>query len=116
MMTPNDHGKLAAKTIGVLFTVFGLVTLIDFAIHLQDAKETLSEIGWTNYGSHEEDADQSVSSTFVHDTYYVVTPSVSPFGSAVFTLVGLAFLSFSNLFGRMIGSAPSKQDKSGNQR
>jgi len=110
-MTNSDHGSVAARTLGILFAVFGLVTLIDFAIHLQQTKEALNEMGWTNYGSLEENADQGSFSTFFHDTYYVVTPSVSPIASAGFILTGIGFFVFSGLLGRLIGGASSNQNQ-----
>jgi len=108
-MTSSDHGRIAARALGALFAVIGLVTLVDFAIHHQHAKEALNEIGWTNYGSLEESEDQGAISAFFHDTYYVVTPSVSPVASVGFVLIGVGFFVFSSLLGRLIGGAPSGQ-------
>ncbi|MCU0795315.1 MAG: hypothetical protein MUF31_05190 [Akkermansiaceae bacterium] len=102
-MTKFDHGRVAARTLGFFFGVSGLVTLVDFAIHHQQAKNALDEMGWTSYGSLEEIEDQGAFSTFFHDTYYVVTPSISPIGSVGFLLAGAGFFVFSGYLGRLIG-------------
>lgn len=85
--------------------------LIDFTIHLRQSKQALSDIGWGNYGPVEAVADKGQWTTFLHDTYYVITPTVSPFGSGAFLLIGVAFLTFSQPIGRIIAGVP----REGNQ-
>ena len=111
-MTPDDHGRIAARAVGTALIAAGLVTLIDFTICLHQSKQFLNKNGWTDYSPDGAISNDEPTTTFVHDTYQVGTPSVSPIGSGGFMLFGLAFFTFSRSIGRIIAGSTIKKTQS----